>query len=153
MDTQVPERTSTTHTPHTTTRGDSLMTLKLCVMCGEPSPESRCDLHQLPARPKPSATTRGYNSAWERLSKRARTIQPWCSACGSKDDLTTDHLRWPALSLADVDVLCRSHNSKKGAARTTDSAATTPARVGSNDWYKDPREKDNLLTHSGGHFE
>jgi 5-methylcytosine-specific restriction endonuclease McrA len=60
---------------------------------------------------------RGYDRRWFRLSKQARRLQPWCSDCGSPDDLTGDHLRWPARTLADVDVLCRSCNSSKGAIR------------------------------------
>lgn len=126
------------------------MTLRLCVICGEPSPESRCDEHQLPQREsKLSARARGYDSAWDRLSKRARQIQPWCSQCGTKDDLTTDHLRWPARSLADVDVLCRSHNGVKGAP-DDDTRTKKPRGVGSTDLSTDPRGKGNMLTHFEG---
>src|SRR4051812_4193969 len=35
---------------------------------------------------------RGYDTAWTKLSERARRLQPWCSVCGSTDDLTADHL-------------------------------------------------------------
>ncbi len=66
---------------------------------------------------KASSWALGYDSKWRRLSKRARQLQPWCSDCHSTEDLTADHLRWPALSLADIDVVCRSCNSKRGAIR------------------------------------
>jgi 5-methylcytosine-specific restriction endonuclease McrA len=66
-----------------------------------------------PERAKTAA--RGYGGAWQRLSLLARRRQPWCSACGSGDDLTTDHLdptMRSGLTLADVVVLCRSCNSR-----------------------------------------
>lgn len=94
--------------------------MKLCTyqlnngLCGEPSPESRCSEHPYPERTKASRQSRGYDEAWAKLSKRARALQPWCSVCGTTEDLTGDHLRWPARTLRDVDVLCRSHNAKKG---------------------------------------
>jgi 5-methylcytosine-specific restriction protein A len=93
------------------------VTLRSCVVCGEVTAGSRCPEHEIVRTPKPNATERGYNAAWFRLSRRARQLQPWCSVCGTKDDLTGDHLRWPARTIKDVDVLCRSHNSKRGAAR------------------------------------
>jgi 5-methylcytosine-specific restriction protein A len=49
---------------------------------------------------------------WRRLSERLRQSQPWCTSCGSTDDLTVDHV--VPLSMGgkeyDVDnlrVLCR----------------------------------------------
>jgi 5-methylcytosine-specific restriction endonuclease McrA len=70
----------------------------------------------------PSKTQRGYDRRWQRLSRRARQLQDWCLRCGSADDLTCDHrvalskggTRRP--TLADVDVLCRGCNARKGAA-------------------------------------
>ena len=58
-----------------------------------------------------------YDYKWQKLSRYARTIQPYCSRCGSQRDLTADHI----LSLADggqnilenIMVLCRSCNSSK----------------------------------------
>jgi 5-methylcytosine-specific restriction endonuclease McrA len=50
----------------------------------------------------------------------AIALQPWCSQCGSKEDLTGDHItalangnRRPTLD--GIQVLCRSCNSRKGA--------------------------------------
>lgn len=68
---------------------------------------------------------RGYDSAWDRLSKRARRLQPFCSDCGSPDDLTADHTvtAWQRkeqglpIRLRDIDVVCRSCNSARGEAR------------------------------------
>ena len=58
-----------------------------------------------------------YDYKWQKLSRYARTIQPYCSRCGSQRDLTADHI----LSLAqggqntldNIMVLCRSCNSSK----------------------------------------
>jgi 5-methylcytosine-specific restriction endonuclease McrA len=99
--------------------------LRPCLGCGEPVSGSRCqdcsERHRA-ERPFPSgkrlskatASERGYDSNWQRLSKRARQLQPWCSDCGTDSDLTGDHLRWTARSLEDVDVVCRSCNSARG---------------------------------------
>lgn len=95
--------------------------MKLCTyqlnngLCGEPSTDSRCEQHPYPELTKPSREKRGYNDAWRKLSKRARELQPWCSDCGTTEDLTADHLQWPATTLKHVDVLCRSCNARKGA--------------------------------------
>ncbi len=112
-----------------------------CLSCGTPSPDSRCPgCCTLPA-PRDhaqrdrrraalgvqSSTSRGYDGQWRRLSERARRAQPFCSDCGhwgdNRNPLTTDHLRWPARTLADVEVVCRSCNSKRGARRASVSAA------------------------------
>lgn len=68
---------------------------------------------------------RGYGAAWQRLSKRARRLQPFCTDCYSPDDLTADHTerawqRYDAgktIRLQDIDVVCRDCNSARGAAR------------------------------------
>lgn len=74
---------------------------------------------------RPTHTRRGYNAAWERLSRRARRLQRFCSDCGATEDLTVDHspeawarqARGLSIRLCDVQILCRSCNSRKGAAR------------------------------------
>lgn len=81
--------------------------------CAECAPAARVDRRRGRKRERRS-------SAWDRLSKRARRAQPWCSECGSTDDLTADHV----VPLADggpmlpgpagVAVLCRSCNARKG---------------------------------------
>lgn len=99
--------------------------LRPCVECGELSTESRCPLHPGSSTPIPSASARGYDAAWRRLSAKARRAQPFCSDCGATEDLTTDHspeawarkARGLAVRLSDVEVVCRSCNSRRGAAR------------------------------------
>jgi 5-methylcytosine-specific restriction endonuclease McrA len=54
-------------------------------------------------------------------------MQPWCTACGSRDDLTADHIislsEDPTLAheILNVQVLCRPCNSSRGD-RCTDEA-------------------------------
>jgi 5-methylcytosine-specific restriction protein A len=75
--------------------------------------------------PKPSSVRRGYDHAWRRLSREARRLHPFCMDCGTDADLTADHLRWPARSLADVEVVCRSCNSRRGAIRKNGNAISS----------------------------
>jgi len=78
------------------------MTLRPCLDCGEPTALTRCPEH------------RGYDAEWDRLSRRARRLQPWCSDCGSTEDLQADHLpsAWERraqrkpLRLKDIEVVC-----------------------------------------------
>lgn len=99
------------------------MTLRPCLDCGEPTEGPRCPEHTLDT--KPDATARGYDAAWKRLSKRARRLQPFCSQCGSTEDLQTDHTpeAWArkaagkSIRLLDVRVLCGPCNRDAGAAR------------------------------------
>jgi 5-methylcytosine-specific restriction protein A len=73
---------------------------------------------------KKSGTALGYNQAWRRLSKEARRIYPYCMDCGTQDDLTADHLHWPARTLLDVEVVCRACNSKRGPLRKSGKAVS-----------------------------
>lgn len=108
------------------------MTLRPCIECGEPSETARCEAHQIPRRDKPgrgkhihNARQRGYDGNWDKLSKRARQLQPFCSDCGTKDDLQADHTpeAWrrkaagKSIRLRDIDVVCGPCNRKRGAAR------------------------------------
>ncbi len=79
--------------------------------------DARKKQHRREEFPKPSSVRRGYDHAWRRLSREARRLHPFCMDCGTPDDLTADHLRWPARTLADVEVVCRSCNSARGALR------------------------------------
>lgn len=96
-----------------------MTTLRPCLECGELSPWSRCAEH---AR---SREARGYDDRWQRLSRKVRQLQPFCSDCGSTEDLTADHTpeawrrkaRGLPIRLKDIAVVCRSCNSKRGAAR------------------------------------
>lgn len=119
------------------------MTLKSCVDCGDLCQGTRCtDCRPVVDRtyaraPKTSSTTRGYDSVWRRLSERARRLQPWCSDCGSVEDLTGEHTAtaWQRkadglpIRLQDVDVLCRGCNGARGApgGERFDDRSATPA--------------------------
>ena len=99
-----------------------------CLTCGElADPGSAyCPEHRPVKRDeRPTASARGYDAAWQRLSEKARKAQPFCSVCNTTEDLTVDHTpaAWrrkaagKPIRLQDVDVLCRVHNSSAGAAR------------------------------------
>lgn len=95
------------------------MTLKPCLECGEPADGTRCPDHPAPDRSSRKHLHIWRSRRWTRLSKRLRRMQPWCSTCGSRDDLTVDH-RVPLnrggdpFDLDNLDVLCRPCNSAKG---------------------------------------
>ena len=99
------------------------MTMRPCLDCGEPTIAARCTSCEARRQTRidterGTPTERGYDSRWQKLSRAARRLQPWCTDCGTSDDLTTDHLRWPARTLDDVDVVCRPCNSRRGPVRT-----------------------------------
>jgi len=110
---------------------------KPCLICGTPTEDtSRCPDCTPPTHAL-SATRRGYDAAWRRLSTRARRLQPWCTDFGTVEDLTTDHSieAWQQreegkeITLDLIDVVCRSCNGKRGRARpTSTSSSTTPGR-------------------------
>lgn len=60
-----------------------------------------------------------YGRRWRQVSAEAIRRQPWCSECGSRDDLTGDHLIPVSVggrdTLANARVLCRSCNARRGA--------------------------------------
>lgn len=111
------------------------MLRSVCPQCGTPfertDSSARCPVC-LPVRSsrpnhawKGSPRTRGYDATWDRLSLRARKLQPFCSDCGSVHDLTADHTpeawarkaRGQSIRLRDIDVVCRRCNAERGAAR------------------------------------
>lgn len=126
------------------------MTLRLCSFtgCGELSEDGRCTEHRPKQPTKPSARARGYNTAWDRLSSRARTLQPWCSDCGTKEDLTADHLVWPARTLHDVSVVCRKCNTLRGETPRDGKRHDERTGVHPHRKAKDPRGKANQSTQS-----
>lgn len=100
--------------------------------CGELTEHSRCPEHRPKDRRKrqrPSATRRGYDASWQRLSRTARSRQRFCTDCGIPDTATPlelDHLSsaWqrkaeglPIRLGIDVEVVCHRCNVKRGAAR------------------------------------
>lgn len=100
------------------------MTLRACLVCGEPSDRSRCPEHR-PRCNKPPREQRGYDYRWQQLSRRARRLQPWCIDCGATEDLQADHKpeAWQRkeaglpIRLRDIEVRCGACNRKAGAAR------------------------------------
>lgn len=111
------------------------MVKSICSECGAAyervARTSKCDDCQPTERqrdrytPKQDSYQAGYDYAWQKLSRKARKLSPFCQECGATDDLTTDHTpeAWnrknagKAIRLQDVAVLCRSCNSSAGAAR------------------------------------
>lgn len=101
------------------------MIARPCRRCGTPIAAGThctdCD----PGDTKPTAHQRGYDSAWTRLSRRARKLQPFCTDCGATNDLQADHSpeAWQrkaqglSLRLADIEVVCGPCNRNRGAAR------------------------------------
>lgn len=103
-----------------------------CIDCGELATGTRCNEcrkehnRNVAKRYAPRGSrSRGYDSAWSKLSARARKLQPFCSSCGSKEDLQCDHTpaawhrkeRGLSVRLQDVDVLCGDCNRAAGEAR------------------------------------
>lgn len=126
------------------------MTLRPCLDCGTPTNGPRCTEHTDDT--KPTATARGYDWTWQKLSKRARKLQPFCLDCGSTADLQTDHSpeAWQRkaagkpIRLQDIQVLCGPCNRAAGAARGhTATRGDAPSAPG-----QDPRGRQSLRVRS-----
>ncbi|WP_225037991.1 HNH endonuclease [Mycobacterium canetti] len=98
------------------------MTLKPCLICGQPAANTRCDQHR-PKNNRTARRTRGqaaHDPHWRAISTQARRAQPWCDDCGSASDLTADHIlpKTVAPELVhcreNIAVRCRSCNSRRG---------------------------------------
>lgn len=119
--------------------------LKPCIKCGVLGPTTTCPDHTIISEryPKDSPRKRGYTSAWDKLSRRARRLQPFCTNCGTKKDLTLDHSTeaWEAhdagkpITMSMVQVLCRPCNARKGPARPEKSHRTpaSPTKPSTDD--------------------
>lgn len=111
------------------------MTMRTCLDCGTPCHGPRCADHDT----KGTATQRGYDAAWDRLSRRARRLQPWCTDCGSTERLEGDHSpeAWAAkaagkpIKLTMIDVVCGRCNIARGAARGPSTRGMTPPSTSS----------------------
>src|SRR5699024_2040843 len=94
------------------------VTATSCIECGELSDGPHCDQHK--PKPRNRSHFRSNPAAWKQLSARLRRMQPWCTICGTSDDLTVDHIvpydERPDLAyeISNLQVLCRKHNSSKG---------------------------------------
>src|SRR5690348_3942229 len=75
-------------------------------------------------RRRGSASSRGYDYQHQQLRLLAIRQQPWCSQCGSTEDLTADHIiprsKGGRNVLSNYKVLCRSCNSSKGGGEGVD---------------------------------
>lgn len=104
------------------------MTWRACLDCGEASPESRCPdcarKHATNAarlQPRASKRARGYGPGWRATSARARKAQPWCTDCGTTEQLGLDHLvplalggkRTGLVLGVDAEVVCASCNTRR----------------------------------------
>ncbi|MBV5244185.1 hypothetical protein KUF57_11625 [Mycolicibacterium sp. PAM1] len=102
------------------------MTARPCLRCGDLTPTGTYCTDCKPPD-KSSPRQRGYDSAWDRLAKRAKKLQPWCEDCGATEDLQCDHSpeAWQRhyagkpIRLKDVSVCCGPCNRARGAARPT----------------------------------
>lgn len=110
-----------------------------CLTCGESTTHgSRCEpcsgTHSTIRTAgkkwgKQNTTARGYGHDWQKLSERARRLQPFCEDCGTSEDLQTDHspTAWRRrdqglpIRLQDVAVVCGPCNRTRGQARLTTS--------------------------------
>lgn len=134
------------------------MTLSPCIVCGTPADGTRCPDHTNPYSPKAPTTARGYDWAWQQLSRRARRMQPFCEDCSTTDDLTTDHTpeAWKrkaagkAVRLQDVAVTCRGCNARRGQARPTDRNLAPTRGYRATDPLPDPLAKAKFELHTDG---
>lgn len=141
--------------------------MRPCLTCGEPSPATYCTEHAPAPSPhaerRGSARKRGYDTAWDRLSTWARRCQPFCSDCGTTENLTTDHKpsAWArkaagkSLRLRDVDVVCGPCNARRGSSRPGSERAERTRRGGLTtgggtppDEQGDPRGKAKSASHT-----
>jgi 5-methylcytosine-specific restriction enzyme A len=73
----------------------------------------------------------GYDRHWYVLARQALAAQPWCSYCGTTEDLVVDHIGpttrgHSGLTLAHVQTLCRACNSRKGNRKPPDLPRVPP---------------------------
>ncbi len=135
------------------------MTLRPCLDCGTPVDTPRCSECAPPIERerhnrKSSPRARGYDSQWDRLSKRARKLQPFCADCGATRDLQTDHSEeaWRRkaaglpVTLATVAVVCGPCNRERGRQRPTQD----PGGIPPGDSDPDPRREAKFASHIVG---
>ena len=90
-----------------------------CSGCGVLVRDSRCSsCSRLQQLRNPRRRHSQYDYEWQKMSKLARTLQPYCTKCGTTKDLTADHILSIAQgglnTLDNISVLCRKCNSSKG---------------------------------------
>lgn len=128
--------------------------MKPCLECGTPTADTRCPDHTI--HPAKDRQTRGYDWAWQQLSARARKLQPWCTDCGTTDNLTADHTpqAWrrkaagKPIRLQDIDVVCIGCNNRRGAARPGSRRAQTPTGDNPHESASPPAPQANFPLHT-----
>lgn len=82
-----------------------MIALRSCLDCGlrTRTTAPRCGPCERSRQRRRNAARSQYAGAWRATSRTARRRQPWCSICGTTDDLTLDHEH--------AQVECRSCNS------------------------------------------
>jgi 5-methylcytosine-specific restriction endonuclease McrA len=90
-----------------------------CSGCGILVRSSRCNACvRIQGARNPRRRHNKYDYEWQKMSKLARQIQPYCTKCGSTKDLTADHILSIAQgglnTLDNISILCRKCNSSKG---------------------------------------
>lgn len=92
--------------------------LRPCSGCGILVRDSRCkQCARLQQARNPRRRHNKYDYEWQKLSRVARALQPYCSKCLSTQDLTADHIlsikNGGLNTLDNISVLCRKCNSSK----------------------------------------
>lgn len=137
-----------------------------CLTCGTLTLKRRCE-HCTQHQPQPhrthhqqaNTTQRGYNNRWRRLSERARTLQPFCTDCGTTTNLTADHSpeAWERheaglpIRLQDIDVVCLTCNLKRGAARGDRSRSKTTNNPTRTEPHDNANRRPDGHTDTRGH--
>jgi 5-methylcytosine-specific restriction endonuclease McrA len=93
--------------------------LRPCPGCGILVRDSRCkQCARLQQARNPRRRHNQYDYEWQKMSRLARALQPWCTKCLSTQDLTADHIlsikNGGLNTLDNISVLCRKCNSSKG---------------------------------------
>lgn len=109
------------------------MTLKPCLSCGTPTTGSRCpDCRPADVRDHIASVNNGQ---WQRLSKSARRMQPWCLDCRTTENLCADHIipvsvaPELAYSIDNLTVRCSRCNGRRGNTYTTAEAESVCATL------------------------
>lgn len=113
------------------------MTARPCIACGEVISTGTYCTECKPAETGRDRTSAHWNNArWKNLSKRLRAAQPFCDICAGTAHLQVDHLLpvvdFPELTYqtANLRVLCRTCNGRRGASYTVAEAELVLSRLG-----------------------
>lgn len=111
------------------------MTLRPCLVCGEPTDGPRCPEHTV-SRPRDPQHVHFNRARWKNLSARLRRLSPFCELCSATADLTVDHIvrvadrpEW-TYETANLRVICRTCNGRLAATPATpEQVAEVEARI------------------------